>query len=234
MVSPNQLAEIGLLLGEPARAAMLMALMDGRALTAAELALAAGITPQTASTHLARLASANMLAVQKQGRHRYHRLASPRIAELLENVMQIGSTEAVSPRPIRTGPKDAAMREARICYDHFAGRLGVTLADALTTQGLVELDDSAGRITAEGVRFFERHEIALAPASPRSKRPLCRPCLDWSERRLHIAGHLGKGICEHFFARNWVRRTAGSRALQVSPDGWTALRDLFGIRRDWT
>lgn len=229
MVNTNRIAEITSLMGEPARAAMLAALMDGRALTATELAAVAGITPQTASGHLARLGAASLITVERQGRHRYHRLATPDVARLLESVMQIAAMVPPScARPV-VGPRDAAMRRARLCYDHLAGELGVAIADALLERGAIEFDDGAGFVTDSGVALFRALGISLAGPAPRSSRPLCRPCLDWSVRRPHIAGKLGAAICTHFLEHGFVRRTDGSRALRVTPKGGSALRDLFGI-----
>jgi DNA-binding transcriptional ArsR family regulator len=227
------MAEIASHLGQPARAAMLAALMDGRALTATELAGVAGITPQTASTHLARLTLARLLRVDRQGRHRYHRLATPEVARMLEGVMQLASDREPRRRPLVVGPRDAALRRARTCYDHLAGRLGVAIADALVRLEAVELDDDAGLVTEPGILLLRRLGIDLAagdgrPAAP-SARPLCRPCLDWSERRFHLAGRLGAAICRHALEQRWVRRLEDTRALEVTAAGRAALREAFAI-----
>lgn len=233
MVNTNQVAEVGLLIGEPARAAMLIALMDGQAHTATELARCANITPQTASSHLARLTCAELLKVEKQGRHRYHRLASPEIARMLEGIMQIASTSSQPKRQLAVGPRDETMRRARTCYDHLAGRLGVAITDALITQGVIEFDDEAGLISEDGIKFLDRFGINVTKAAPgnrASTRPLCRPCLDWSERRPHVAGRVGAVICTHFVEKKLVRRVNGSRALEITPSGQMALLEMFGIR----
>jgi DNA-binding transcriptional ArsR family regulator len=230
MVNANRLAEIGSLVGEPTRAAMLLALMDGRALTATELARSAGITPQTASTHLARLTSADLLRMERQGRHRYHRLASPDIARLLEDIMQMASLTARPERRIATGPRDAAMRRARTCYDHFAGQLGVAITDALVARRVIEFDDEAGLISADGISFLAGFGIGVTSGSQASARPLCRPCLDWSERRPHVAGKVGAAICTLFLEKKFVRRIDNTRALEITPPGVKALREMFGIR----
>lgn len=230
MVNTNRMAEIGLLIGEPARAAMLGALMDGRALTASELAGVAGITPQTASGHLSRLTEANLLAVERQGRHRYHRLASLEVAELIESVMRIATITL--PEPARmpvTGPRDAQMRLARTCYDHLAGGLGVAVTDALVTRGVVTFDDGAGVVAPGGLERLSELGITVATAPRGSNRPLCRPCLDWSERRPHLAGRLGAAVCSHFLDQHWVERVRGNRALRITPKGHLALRERFGI-----
>lgn len=230
MVNTNRMAEIGLLIGEPARAAMLDALMDGRALTAGELAGVAGITPQTASGHLARLAEANLLAVERQGRHRYHRLASTEVAELIESVTRIAALTLPSSvrRPV-TGPRDAQMRLARTCYDHLAGGLGVAVTDALVARDVIAFDDGAGIVTPDGMDRLAALGITVDGPPKRSARPLCRPCLDWSERRPHLAGRLGAAVCSHFIDQHWVTRVNGSRALRITPKGQQALRERFGI-----
>lgn len=230
MVTTNQIAEIGLLVGEPARAAMLMALMGGQALTASELARCAGVTPQTASSHLSRLTAAHLVTMRRHGRRRYHRLASDEIAAMLESIMQIASAAPAAPRTIVVGPRDAALRTARTCYDHIAGRLGVEIAVALQKKGAVEIDDQAAAITRAGMTFFEQIGVDLTSGGRRSRRPLCRPCLDWSERRPHIAGALGKAICAYFEERKLVRRIGDTRALRVTPEGREALREVFDIR----
>jgi DNA-binding transcriptional ArsR family regulator len=234
MVTTYQMAEVASHIGEPPRAAMLAALMDGRALTATELASVAGVTPQTASSHLARLAAAKLLQVNQRGRHRYHRLATPEVARLLESVMQLASAhEPPGRRTVVIGPRDASMRLARTCYDHLAGRLGVAIAGALVKRGVIELDDDAGLVTDPGVAFLRRAGIECegAAAAGRSSRPLCRPCLDWSERQLHIGGRLGAAICARFLEKRWVRRVADTRAVEITPGGHAALHDVFGITR---
>lgn len=228
MVSNAMFAEVGALAGDPARASMLMALMDGRALTASELAGLAGIAPQTASGHLARLTTAGLLSVEKQGRHRYHRLASAAVARMLEGILQVAAKGADGVRSrLTTGPRDAALRAARTCYDHLAGRLGVGLADALVTHGHIELASDAGVLTESGVELFGRIGIDLTARA--GKRVLCRPCLDWSERRPHLAGVVGAAICAHCFSAGWTRRIEGTRAVAITPKGQRALREGFGF-----
>lgn len=234
MTTTAQFAEIATLAGDPARAGMLHALMDGRALTATELASVAGVTPQTASGHLARLTTAGLLAVEKQGRHRYHRLASPMVARMMESIMQVASELEPPRRRVATGPRDQALRAARTCYDHLAGRLGVALADALVAAGHAEIDGDAGAITDSGVAFFDGVGIDLnaARGTRRSTRVLCRPCLDWSERRPHLAGSVGAALCVHAFEHGWIQRVGGTRAVSVTPKGQQALRASFGVVLD--
>ena len=231
MVTTTSMAEVASLVGEPARAAMLQAMMDGRALTATELAGVAGITPQTASFHLARLCESSLVSVLQQGRHRYHRLATPQVAQLLEGLMLVAAG-TLTPRTTRTGPRDVALRAARTCYDHIAGQLGVGIADAMNRRGLVETDDDAGMLTESGFAFLAKLGISLdgAPEERRTRAlPLCRLCLDWSERRPHFSGRLGSELCRHSLAQGWIRKRAGSRALDVSPEGQRVFRDVFQV-----
>jgi DNA-binding transcriptional ArsR family regulator len=234
MTSQSAFAEVAALAGDPARAGMLHALMDGRALTATELARVAGITPQTASGHLARLAVAGLLVVEKQGRHRYHRLASPAVAQMMESIMQVAAGLDTNRPRLVVGPRDAALRAARTCYDHLAGRLGVALADALVEADHVELTDDGGLVTDAGIAFFCRIGIDLdRPANRsgrRSGRLLCRPCLDWSERRPHIAGTIGAALCAHSIEKGWIRRNDGTRAVTITPKGQRVFRDEFHAR----
>jgi DNA-binding transcriptional ArsR family regulator len=221
-------AEIATAAGDPARAGMLNALMDGRALTASELASVAGITPQTASGHLARLTVAGLVAVQKQGRHRYHRLATQAVARMLESIMQVAA-DTVPARKAFVGPRDAAMRAGRTCYDHLAGTLGVALTDAMVARGQIELTADAGIVTDHGVALLQRLGIDLDAHRKRKRRLLCRPCLDWSERRPHLAGAVGAALCTHCFDAGWIRRVDGSRAVTITGKGARNFREIFGI-----
>jgi DNA-binding transcriptional ArsR family regulator len=234
MASLSTFAEIAALAGDPARAGMLHALMDGRALTASELAHVAGITPQTASGHLTRMATAGLLSVEKQGRHRYHRLSSPAVAQMMESIMQVASGPDPTRPPLTVGPKDAALRTVRTCYDHLAGRLGVALADALVGGGHVELASDGGLVTDAGIELLGRIGIDLNALSTRSggrsARILCRPCLDWSERRPHIAGTIGAAMCAHSFGKDWIRRINGTRAVTITPKGQRIFREEFGVQ----
>ena len=227
-------ATVAALSGDPARAAMLQALMDGRALTASELARVAGITPQTASGHLNRMTATGLLSVEKQGRHRYHRLAAPSVARMLESIMQVASELEPVGRKLSIGPKDAALRRARTCYDHLAGQLGVSIADGLIRDGYVELAGDAGIVTDAGIARLaaigmDVHRI-LERRTKHSGRILCRPCLDWSERRPHLAGMLGALICGHSLQHGWTRRLPGTRAVQLTPEGERAFREGLGAQ----
>lgn len=226
IASANTVAEIAALIGDPARANILTALMDGRALTAGELAWHAGITAQTASGHLAKLADGRLIAMEKQGRHRYYRLATAEVAQTLEALMALA---AAGPRRYRpAGPKDESLRTARTCYDHLAGRLGTALADSLAARGGVVLADGAATVTPAGIAALRAFGVELETGG-RSARPLCRACLDWSERRAHLAGRLGAALCRRSFELGWVERIRDSRALTVTPAGRLGFKDLFGV-----
>lgn len=225
-MDPNALARVAGLIGEPARSAMLLALLDGRALAAGELAHCAGITAPTASRHLAQLVEAGLLVPQVQGRHRYHRLASPQVARALEALLQ-----ATAPaRPPRTGPRDDALRLARGCYDHLAGRLAVAMAEHLVDAGALALDEDGAQPLAALPGRLAALGLAPAALAAPGRRVLCRPCLDWSERRFHLAGRLGGLLCQHCLEQGWLRRRGDSRALQVTPRGAAALRDWLGLQ----
>ena len=232
MSTTAQFAEIAALAGDPARAAILHALMDGRALTASELAAAAGVAPQTASGHLQRLVDAGLLAVTPQGRHRYHRMASSAVAEMIEAIMRVAATPEPKSKAVRVGPRDAALRRARTCYDHLAGELGVALADALVHAGHLDLEDESARLTDRGLHFLQTMGVAIPTSasrdSPREGRMLCRPCLDWSERRLHLAGRIGAALCARSFAAGWICRVEGTRAVQITPKGGQIFKTKFG------
>ena len=234
MTSNTNFAEIAALAGDPARAGMLHALMDGRALTASELARVAGIAPQTASGHLTRMTTAGLLKVEKQGRHRYHRLASPGVARMMESIMQVASDMTPPRTRLTVGPREVALRSARTCYDHLAGRLGVALTDALVAASYAELTNEAGLVTDTGIDFLvcmgvDRNAL-LAPRTKRSRRVLCRPCLDWSERRWHLAGAVGAAICARSFASGWIRRIDATRAVMITHKGLQVFREQFGAR----
>lgn len=232
-MNTNQIAHIAALAGEPARTGMLLALMDGRALTAHELAEAGRITPATASRHLGLLVEAGLLSLERQGRHRYHRLASPEVARMLEGIMQLATRTAEPSRRPATGPRDAALRQARRCYDHLAGRLGVAISDTLLEKGAVVFEGDTGRITAQADAVLQPLGLpAVTGAAPApARRPGCRPCLDWSERRAHVAGQLGALLCQHSLAQGWLVRHTQSRALTITPPGTLVLRAWLGAER---
>jgi DNA-binding transcriptional ArsR family regulator len=222
-------AEVAALVGNPARANILMALMDGRALTASELAYAAGVSAQTTSEHLAKLREANLLALTKQGRHRYFRLGSPQIARMIEGIMAVAADGPARYRPRWNG--DDQLRTARTCYDHIAGRLGVALTDALARGRHVVLGDDGGMVTPAGEKLLSGFGVMVDDVR-QGRRTFCRTCLDWSERRPHLAGALGAALAERCFELGWVSRIAHSRALKISAKGERGLREVFAITLD--
>jgi DNA-binding transcriptional ArsR family regulator len=229
-MNTNALARIASLVGEPARAAMLLALMDGRSLTARELADAARITPATASRHLGLLVEADLLRVNAQGRHRYHRLASAEVAGVLEGILRLGGA-AAAPQRIVTGPRDATMRFARTCYDHLAGRLAVAIVDRLLEDRALVIDDDTAQLTSRAASAFRGLGFDVGAVASDAGRPPCRPCLDWGERRMHLAGRVGVLLCAHCVQRGWLLRAPKSRALQVSATGAATFRDWLGLER---
>jgi DNA-binding transcriptional ArsR family regulator len=230
MATGVNIAEVAALAGDPARANMLAALLDGRAQTAGELARAAGVTAATASGHLVKLTDGRLLVAQAQGRHRYFRLASAEVAQMLEAIMVVAEAPTHRPAPCRATPRvPAELREARACYDHIAGRLGVALADALVRRDAVILSVEGGEVTEAGRALFERLGVSLRPA-PSSRRMLCRPCMDWSERRAHIAGLLGAALLDRALGLGWVRRAPSGRALAITPEGHSGFAEVFGVR----
>ena len=216
MKAGPDIACIASLVGEPARANMLTALMNGGALTASELAHEAGVTLQTASSHLAKLESGGLITPQKQGRHRYFRLSGSDVPAVLEGLMGLAArTGHLRTRP---GPKDPALRRARVCYDHLAGELGVDLFDSLLRRRLLAHQTAGLVLTLKGERFMAEFGIDLE-AARRSRRPLCKPCLDWSARRSHLAGSLGAALLSRCFDLGWAEREQGTRIVRFSRSG---------------
>jgi DNA-binding transcriptional ArsR family regulator len=213
--------------------------MDGRALTATELARVAGVAPQTASGHLALLVDAGLVLREPQGRHRYHRLASPAVAQMIESIMSLATDRGVPPAVVQkagpvTGPRDKALRYARTCYDHLAGQLAVEITDSLIAAGQIELSSDGGALTDAGGRFLQSLGVDLEGARRRAshrgtKRIFCRACLDWSERRPHIGGALGAALCQCYLDKGWIQRTMGGRAVNVTPQGGRSLYRAFGL-----
>ena len=217
---PN-ITNIAAMIGDHARAEVLTLLMSGMALTATELADAAGVTRQTISAHLAKLQDAGLLSVEAQGRHRYFRIADAEIAQLLESLMGVAfGTGAVR---VRSSPREPALRKARVCYDHLAGELGVLVYESLVRRGAFALDADGIALTAQG-RDLVRILGIEADTLPASRRPFCRTCLDWSERRHHLAGQLGTAMLERFQQLGWARRVPESRVLAFTKHGEAALR----------
>jgi DNA-binding transcriptional ArsR family regulator len=212
---PN-IAVIAALLGDPARANMLTALMHGQALTATELAQEAGVALSTASGHLGKLEDAGLVTIDKQGRHRYFRLSGADVAEVLEGLM--GVAARTGHLRVRTGPRDPELRRARVCYDHLAGDAAVRMYERLQAAGMIAGTGTTLRLTRRGERYFASAGIEV-DAIEVGRRPLCRACLDWSERRHHLAGALGAALLGHIYARGWARRAPRSRVVTFTKTG---------------
>lgn len=235
MSTVASLAGLAALIAEPARAAMLVTLLDGRALTAGELAEVAGVTPATASGHLARLAQGGLLALERQGRHRYHRLADARIAAMLEGLMALDATLAAVPRRVvATGPRDRALRRLRLCYDHLAGEIAVAMCDALLARGALRFGAEGAVLSDGGVSLLSGLGVDIATcraAADRRGAALCRPCLDWSERRPHLAGPAGAGLYRALLGHGCLRPDQGTRAVTLTQAGEAALARHLAIGR---
>ena len=227
MAAAANLVEIAALVGDTARATMLAALMGGQALTSSELAHIARISRPTASGHLGKLANARLLTVTSKRRNRYYRIASPLVAKMLESIKAVAAIE-VPPRHQPRSAEDDALRFARTCYDHLAGTVGVAIADALVAKRYVVLGDEGGEVTAAGKQFLTEFGARLTQ-TPNSRRIFCRPCLDWSERRHHVAGLVGAEICRCCQDKGWLVGQRGSRALSLTPSGRRGLRAAFGV-----
>src|SRR6185437_12733467 len=223
MTTGADIAAVAALVGDPARANILSELLGGRALAAGELARAAGVAPSTASEHLAKLTEAGLLERVPQGRARYYRLASPAVAAMLESLIALAADPERRPRAAPRVPSE--LKKARTCYDHIAGELGVAIADALLQRGAVVLHPDGGELTETGAALLSR--LGIAPADSRIKRPWCRACMDWSERRMHLAGTLGAQILKRSLELGWVTRPAKGRALAVTPEGRAGYRELL-------
>lgn len=222
------LADLAGLLADRTRAAFCLALLDGRAWTAGELARHAGVSPPTATAHLDRLVERGLLVQHRQGRHRYLRLADHRTAELLEDLVAAAGPVTESRRGLRAVTASAALARARTCYDHLAGRLGVAITDAMTRSGL--LDQTGGVAFTDAGRAWLAGPVGVDPAGLRTtRRPLVRLCLDWTERRPHLGGAVGAAICRCLLERGWVRRIGSGRAVRMTPSGQVALTELLDL-----
>ncbi|MEU3274706.1 winged helix-turn-helix domain-containing protein [Saccharomonospora sp. NPDC006951] len=222
------LAGLASLIADPTRAAFCLALLDGRAWTVTELAAQAGVAASTASEHLSRLVDGGLLIERRQGRHRYLQLAGPHVADLLEGLAAHVDPVA-EPRPTLRGSRvSAALALGRTCYDHLAGRIGVAITDAMADKGLLDLANGCA-LTPEGSAWLVEG-LGIAPNRLRdTKRPLGKACLDWTERRTHVAGLTGALVCRTFIDNAWLKRIGSGRAVTPTPSGTEALRGLLGI-----
>ena len=215
------------LVGEPARAQMLWQLLDGRALTATELAYHAGVSPQSASAHLGKLVAADLVAVERQGRHRYYCFARPEVAYALEALANL--LPPAQTRRAAEGPP-TGLRYVRTCYDHLAGRVAVNICQALVQRDYLREEGPEFILTSSGRAWFAAAGLAAADLTDTARRPLARPCLDWSERKRHLAGTLGAALLRQFLALGWMRNTAHARAIVITPAGQAALYERLGLR----
>ncbi|WP_251862941.1 winged helix-turn-helix domain-containing protein [Achromobacter sp. Marseille-Q4962] len=221
------------LVADPTRAAMLMVLLDGRALPAGELARAAGVTAQTASSHLSRLLEGGLVEVEAEGRHRYYRLAGSHVAQALEQLAAIRPAKPASAaRPKALSPEQRQLRWCRSCYDHLAGQVGVAVTRALRERDYLRAAaDKRFAVTAAGVEWFGRIGVDIASIEP-TPRGLARPCLDWTERFHHLGGPLGVRLLETLCAHGWLRRSRTPRVLTVTPKGWAEFGRTLGLTEE--
>lgn len=220
------LAQIASLVGDPGRANMLAAMAGGRPLAASELAEIAGVAAATASGHLAKLAQGGLVVVEAQGRRRLFRLATPQVAHMLESLMVVA---AAGERPLRATPRTPGhLREARTCYDHLAGRLGVALADSLSAMGAISLGSQGAEVLPDGPAILARLQLEAAVV-PGARRPLCRACLDWSERRYHLGGTLGQTLLQRLLHLGWIEPGPRPREILVSEAGRRGLEESFAL-----
>ncbi|MFJ8309260.1 MULTISPECIES: ArsR/SmtB family transcription factor [unclassified Streptomyces] len=227
-MTPTQgagLAALAALLADETRATFCLALLDGRAWTAGELARHARVAPSTASEHLGKLIAGGLLTEERQGRHRYVRLTDERTAHLVEELASHVTPLAPAPRGLRAASASSAMARGRTCYDHLAGRIGIAITDAMTARGLLS-QDTGFALTGQGVCWYGELGIAL---ERRGRRPLVRGCLDWTERRQHLAGVAGAALCAHALDSGWCVRIGSERAVKVTGAGERALADALGI-----
>lgn len=226
--NPN-VAIVASLVSEPSRAAILTALLDGRFHPASELAYMAGIKPQTASYHLTKMVEANVVAVEKQGRHRYYGLRHSEVAQVIESFLSIAPPVKI--KSLKQSSEDRKIRFARTCYDHLAGALGVQLTASLIQMGLLVEERQAYLVTDHGLAFFNR--LHIDPQELQKKRRLfASKCLDWSERRHHLGGALGNALLERLLELNWIKRLPATRAIEVTPEGRRGFKETFSMDID--
>ncbi len=222
---PN-IVEVSSLIGDPSRAAILLSLLDGRALPASELAHRARISPQTASSHLSKLVNGGLLVVEVHGRHRYYRLRNSEVAQVLEGLLSIAPPPQI--RSLRQSDEMRLLRHARTCYDHLAGEIGVKLTESMLKRGLLEADGKEYALTASGADTLASIGV-VASSLKRGRRAFARPCLDWTERRHHLAGALGAAVTARMFELGWLKRSSSSRAVTVTDAGRAGLYQTFQV-----
>lgn len=226
MEADKQFGQMASLLGEPARAKILWNLLDGRAFTATELALRAEVSPQSASMHLGKLVQAGWLSVEHQGRHRYYQFANHEVAYAVEAIANLLPAEKRD--PVTTPLTNGHIKYCRSCYDHLAGKAGVALADALLRRKLLRPADGLYEATTAGIEWLARLGIDTGELK-NHRRPFARPCLDWSERRHHIAGSLGAALLDKMLEDDWLRRVKHSRIIIITGRGEKKFSQLLGL-----
>lgn len=223
----SNLSQVARLVSDPTRAAMVTTLLDGRYHPATELASAGGIKPQTASFHLVKMLESQMIIVERHGRHRYYRLASPKIAEVLESFLSIAPPVKIN--SFRQSGENNALREARTCYDHIAGKLGIQLIESMLNNKILVEGEKEFEVTPLGHGFFRDFGIDMDDVRSK-RRAFARKCLDWSERKHHLAGSLGNAVFERFMELNWIDRMPKTRAIRVTEEGSKGIEKLFPIK----
>ncbi|MEK4061499.1 MULTISPECIES: ArsR/SmtB family transcription factor [Paenibacillus] len=226
MKANSNVAVIASLVSETSRAAILTVLLDGRFHAASELAYMAGIQPQTASFHLAKMVNANVVAVEKQGRHRYYGIRNQEVAQVMESLLSLAPPAQI--KSLRQASEDKALRYARTCYDHLAGSIGVQLTNALLRAGILREDKEGFAVTEDGEDFFASFQIDLEQVK-KKRRSFSHKCLDWSERRHHLAGALGNALLEKLLEVNWVQRLPNTRAIKITSEGKRGFKEVFSL-----
>ncbi|WP_339293288.1 winged helix-turn-helix domain-containing protein [Paenibacillus sp. FSL W8-0187] len=223
--NPNA-ALVASLVSDASRAAILTVLLDGRYHPASELAYMAKIKPQTASFHLSKMVAANLVTVEQQGRHRYYGIQNQEVAQVMETLLSI--TPSVEIRSLNQASETEAIRQARTCYDHLAGNLGIQLTNSLLSAGVISEVEDQYMVTEKGENFFKEFQIDLSRVK-RQRRSFAHRCLDWSERRHHLAGALGHALLERLLELHWIQRVPRTRAIQITPEGKEGLKETFHI-----
>lgn len=222
----KEIGYITSLIGDPVRTNILWTLLDGRAYTATELAISADTSPQNISMHLSKLIRADLLTVESQGRHKYYRFSRPEVAYAIEAIGNLIPNEKY--KKIASNQDNSAVRYCRTCYDHLAGKVGVLITEALLKQKIIELNTCTYNVTKKGDQFFSKLEINIGDLK-KYRRAFAKPCLDWSERKHHLAGSLGAALLDKMLSLDYFRRTKNSRAIVITSKGQLHLYDRFRV-----
>ncbi|OIA98645.1 transcriptional regulator [Paenibacillus sp. LC231] len=226
MNANSNIAQVASLVSDASRAAILTVLLDGRYHPASELAYMANIKPQTASFHLSKMVAANLVTVEQQGRHRYYGIQNQEVAQIMETLLSI--TPPAEIRSLNQAAENEALRQARTCYDHLAGKLGIQLTNSLLSAGVLSEVEDQFTVTEKGEGFFKAFQVDLCRVK-RKRRSFTHRCLDWSERRHHLAGALGHALLERLLELHWIQRVPNTRAIKITPEGKKGLQEIFHI-----